>query len=128
MKVIRRRRRFRPSPIRKAAFIADKKRVDSIPCPESHRYRQASLRGDMWRRAEPAVGVAELIGIGGSLEELDRFGMGVDAVGEEDGMDLLAAVDGDQQLGSTGGQRARFAQIHYLVADLANPQHLASNT
>jgi hypothetical protein len=64
----------------------------------------------------------------GSLEELDRFGMRVDAVGEKDGMDLLAAVDCDEQLGITGRQRARFAEIHYPVTDLANPQHLASNT
>ena len=64
---------------------------------------------------------------GSSLEEFDRFGLGVDAVGEEDGMDLLAAVDRDQQLGITGRHRACFAEIHYPVADLANPQQLASN-
>jgi hypothetical protein len=62
------------------------------------------------------------------LEELDRFRTRVDAVREEDGMDLLAAIDRDEQLGIAGGQRARFAEIHYPVADLANPQYLASHT
>ena len=76
--------------------------------------------------AEPKC-LAQPIGRG-SLEELDRFGMRVDAVREEDGMDLLAAVDRDEQLGVAGGQRARFAEVHYPVADLANSQHLASNT
>jgi NAD dependent epimerase/dehydratase family enzyme len=32
--------------------------------------------------------------------------LGVDAVGEKDGMDLLVAVDCDEQFGITGGQRA----------------------
>jgi len=68
------------------------------------------------------------LGSSGGLDELDRFGLGVDSVREEDGMDLLAAVDRDEQLGITGRERTRFAEIHYPVADLANPQHLASNT
>ena len=81
----------------------------------------------MLRLAAMRSVVRRPLGSSGSLEELDRFGLGVDAVGEEDRMDLLAAVDGDEQLGIAGRQRARFSQVHYLVADLANPQHLASN-
>ena len=49
-----------------------------------------------------ALTFAEVAQQSGGLKELDRFGMGVDAVGEEDGVGLLAAVDCDEELGVTG--------------------------
>ena len=62
------------------------------------------------------------------LEEFDGVGLGVEAVGEKDGVDFLAAVDGDEEFGFADGEGARFAEIHYFVADLADAEQLASDT